>query len=154
MTILPHVDAPIHLLANFAEAYPESTSEFTLHVPGRSLWVAGCRRRDRQFRLASVEMGSRTALTYQSAKMRQTVIRRPLPAWALYAAAMAVYLADKGVDCGGFNIVIAGTEGTTTRYTYAVGAAFGAAYYGTMGIPYSEATLMDDLDHARRAVES
>jgi galactokinase len=154
MTILPHVDAPIHLLANFAEAFPESASEFTLQVPGRALWVAGCRRRDRQFRLASVGMGSRTALTYQSAKMRQTIMRRPLPAWALYAAAMAVYLADKGVDCGGFNIVIAGDEGSSSRYTYAIGAAFGAAYYQTAGISYNEATLMDDLDHARRAIES
>ncbi len=151
MTILPHVDAPIHLLAHFAEAYPESASEFTLGVPGRLLWVAGNRRRDRQFRLASVELGARTTLTYQSAKLRQTVMHRPLPAWALYAGAMAVYLAEKGVDCGGFNIVIAGDESSGPRYRYALGAAFGAAYYHTAGILFSETILLDDLEHARRA---
>jgi hypothetical protein len=151
MTILPHVDAPIHLLANFAQAFPDSASEFTLRVPGRDLWVAGCRRRDRQFRIAPVDLGGRAALTYQSAKLRQTVMRRPLPAWAHYAAAMAIYLADKSIDCDGFNIVVAGDEGSSPRYIYALGAAFGVTYYHTAGIPCDEATLMHDLDHARRA---
>lgn len=154
MTILPHVDAPIRLLAHFGEAFPDASSEFTLGVPGRELWVAGCRRQDRQFRLAAVELAARTTLTYRSAKTRQTVLHRPMPAWAFYAGAMAVYLADKGVDCPGFNIVIAGSEGTTPRYIYALGAAFGAAYYHTAGIAFDEAVLLDDLDHARRAFGS
>jgi galactokinase len=150
MTILPHVDAPIHLLASFAQVYPESASEFTLRVPGRALWIAGCRRADRQFRVASVELGGRTALTYQSAKQRQTLNRRPLPAWAHYVAGMAIFLADKQVDCPGFNIVVAGDEGDAARYIYALGAAFGTAYYHCAGIAAAEATLMDDLEHVRR----
>ena len=150
MTIPAQPDLPISLLSGLARFYPERDATMTLQPPGRSLWVAVLPREDNVFSVASVEQDGRTSFSYQSAKSYKTVLQRPLPRWARYAAGMLVLLRDSGVDFGGFDAVMAGDEGNSGRYEYALGLGFAAACYTLASKPYSEALLLDYAERVRR----
>lgn len=150
MTTPPQRDLPINLLAGLTRFYPERDAELVLQPPGRSLWVAVLPREDSAFSVASAEQDGRAAFSYQSAKTYKTVLQRPLPRWARYAAGMLILLRDSGLEFGGFDAVMAGDEGNSGRYEYALGLGFAAACYTLAGKPYSEALLLEYAERVRR----
>ena len=143
-------DPPVHLLAGFARFLPEKTPELVLQAPGRALWAAVIRRTDDYFSMSSVEFDSRAAFSYQSAKVRRTVMRRPLPSWVRYGAGMLMLLSNEGLDASGFDAVVAGSENDDARYEYAVGLAFAAVYHTLSSTPYTEDKLVDLAERVRR----
>jgi galactokinase len=140
----------VHLLAGFSHFHPHAAPELVLQAPGRDLWAAVARGADAEFSIASLEMDMLTRFTYQTAKQRQSVLRRPLPSWARYASGMLVLMRNQGVDVAGFDVVVAGNERSEARYEYAIGLAFAAVYHTFGGRPFSEAGLVDLAEHVRR----
>jgi hypothetical protein len=150
VTPIAQTDTPLHLLAGFARFHPDSAPEQVLEVPGRALWAVVIARNDPCFHVASADIGLRTSFSYQTAKQRRTLLRRPLPNWARYTAGMLRYLRDTGMDFPGFDVVLAGDEGSGARYEYALGQGFGMVCYTLAGVECSEAKLRDAADHVRR----
>ncbi len=143
-------DPPVHLLAGFARFLPDKTPELVLQAPGRALWAAVSRRTDDYFSMASLEFDSRAVFSYQSAKVRRTLMRRPLPSWVRYGAGMLVLLSNHGLDVGGFDAVVAGSESDEVRYEYSVGLAFAAIHHTLSGTAYTEDKLVDLAERVRR----
>lgn len=143
-------DPPVHLLAGFSRFHPHATPELVLQAPGRALWAAVARGQDAEFSVAAVELDAHTRFTYQSAKQRQNLLRRPLPSWARYASGMLVWMCNHGLDVPGFDIVVVGNERNDARYEYAIGLAFAAVYYTFGGRSFTEAGLVDLAEHVRR----
>lgn len=141
---------PVYLLAGVTRFHPEREAELVLQPPGRALWVAALPRDDSIFSVASVEQDGRATFSYQSAKTYKTVLHRPLPRWARYASGMLILLRDSGLEFGGFDAVMAGDEGSSGRYEYALGLGFAAACYSLAGKPYSEALLLEYAERVRR----
>jgi galactokinase len=140
----------VHLLAGFARFHPDVTPEMILQAPGRALWAAVARRADETFSIGTVEFELHTRFSYQSAKQRQTLLRRPLPSWARYAGGILVLMSQHKLDMVGFDMVVAGNERDVARYEYAVGLAFAAVYYTLSGTPFTEAALVDLAERTRR----
>jgi hypothetical protein len=147
---LPQTDAPIHLLAGFTRFFPERTPAFMLQAPGRALWLAVTPRQDHIFKLASADLDARTSFTYQTARSRKTIFKRPLPRWARYAGGLVVLLPDFGLEHSGFDAVVAGDDGGEGRYEYAIGLGFAAVCYHIAGVPYNERLLVEYVERARR----
>lgn len=150
VTPIAQIDVPLHLLAGFAQFHPDSTPEHVLQVPGRALWAVVLSRKDAHFHVASADIGLRTSFSYQTVKRGCTLLRRPLPNWARYTAGMLRYLRDTGLDFPGFDIVLAGDEGSGARYEYTLGQGFGMVCYTLAGVACGEAKLRDAADHVRR----
>lgn len=58
----------------------------------------------------------RATFNLQSAKIKQTITRRPLPRWARYPAGVTLLLAQDGLDLVGLNMVVMGNEPAGPRF--------------------------------------
>jgi hypothetical protein len=144
----PPINPPVRLLAHFNQHFPDSTHEIIVQTPGRELWIAAGLTTNRRCALRAVELDAGTAFTLQSAKMRQTYLRRPLPRWARYAA--GAWLALEDVDLPGVNAALCGNEPVGPRYEYAIGMTFAALLYELNGSPYTAASLIELIDRVQR----
>ena len=85
-------DPPIRLLAKFQELFPSTSPQLILKAPGREMWAAANFNGKSEIAVWSAEIAAHTTFTYQSAKQKQTVQRRPLPHWARYLSGVSVYI--------------------------------------------------------------
>lgn len=143
-------DPPIRLLAAYNSAFPECAPIHILPVPGREMWVAAAFTDSGRFDVNLVDLGVQTAFTYQSAKVKQTILRRPLPAWARYPAGVIVRLANSGFDITGATLSIAGDEPPGPRYEYAVGLAVVTLYYAHYNLASTSDKLVEMVEQVRR----
>lgn len=141
-------DPPIRLLAKFQELFPESTPQLILKAPGREMWAAANFNGKTEISVWSAEITGRTTFTYQSAKQKQTVQRRPLPRWARYLAGASVYVDVP--EMPGVDVVVGGNETLGPRYEYALGILFAAFWCDINGQEISEAQLRDLTERVRR----
>ncbi len=126
------VNPPLRLLAEFAQRYPDTEPSWLIKAPGRDVWVAA--QTDDQRRHHTVCAPdcdvSQIRFDYRSARLRQTLHRRPLPRWSRYPAGVLVALAAQGeLAFPGVSAVIIGEEPLGPRYEYGLGLAFAAFWF-------------------------
>lgn len=140
---------PIHLLASFHEILPDTDPQWMLRAPGYEIWIAASSDSPDHFTLMQVESGVRVQFNYQSAKRKQTLLRRPLPRWARHAAGLVVlYSAELNID--GFQGVILNAERTGPRADYGGGIAIASLLYTIAGRESNETALRECVDRVQR----
>lgn len=143
-------DPPVRLLAAFQQAFPDDPMTWLLKAPGRDVWIAATRSEDDQFTVVEPESETRATFNLQSAKLKLTATRRPLPRWARYPAGVTLLLAQDGLDVVGLKMVFVGDEPTGPRYDHALGMAFAALWHDLYELPYTVDTLIEIADRTRR----
>lgn len=141
---------PVLLLAAFHDAFPDQAIEWVIRAPGRDMWIAAARSGDDRFTIAAPDQDGRVTFNLQSAKLKQTVMKRPLPRWARYPAGVTLLLARDGLDVVGLNLVFMGGEPSGPRFDYAVGISFAALWHELYGLTISIDQLIDIVDRTRR----
>ena len=140
---------PVMLLAAFTEAFPDHVMQFLIRAPGREMWIAASYSDDEAVTVVAPEEG-RATFNLQSAKVKQTITRRPLPRWARYPAGVTLLLAQNGLDLIGLNLVVMGNEPPGPRFDYGSGMAFAALWHDLYQLDYTVDTLIDVVDRTRR----
>ncbi|MBN8639947.1 MAG: hypothetical protein J0M07_31835 [Anaerolineae bacterium] len=140
------VDPPIRLLIHYQTLYPDQSPQWIVVPPGRVMWVAAKPGEDERYTVYDVETETEATFSRQSAKSKRTVLNRPLPRWARYAAGVILLLDDApGVDA-----VICGDEAAGVRYEHSLGVAFTALMWEMLGLSYDERSLVDFTERVRR----
>jgi len=141
---------PVMLLAAFADAFPDHIVQLLVRAPGREMWIAASYSGDNSITVVAPEVEGRATFNLQSAKVKQTITRRPLPRWARYPAGVTLMLAQDGLDLIGLNLVVMGNEPPGPRFDYGSGMAFAALWHDLYQLDYTIDTLIDLCDRARR----
>ena len=147
---LEYDNPPVMLLAAFAESFPEQAVQFLARAPGREMWIAASYSCEEALTVVAPEVEGRATFNLQSAKVKQTITRRPLPRWARYPAGVILLLAQDGLDLSGLNMVVMGNEPPGPRFDYGSGMAFAALWHDIYQLDYTIDTLIDIVDRTRR----
>ena len=145
-----HIELPVRLLVQFQERYPDTPPEIVLQAPGRDLYVMATTNDSGRIVLDSVELDARAIFSPHSALYKQTVLRRPLPKWARYAAGVLLICEDLGLNLSGLNAVVGGDEPTGPRYDYTLGVLIAALMHHTADQAIPNSRLIELVDKARR----
>lgn len=145
-------DPPLRLLAKYHELYPNSPPTVVFQAPGREMWIAARANDREQHALRSLEYNDAAPTTFslQSAKMRRTMLQRPLPRWVRYPAGVIVILSAMGFDVPGLNAIVCGNEARGPRYEYGLGILFAALCHEMNNCHYHTATLIEVVDTVQR----
>jgi galactokinase len=124
--------------------------EWVIQAPAREMWVAAMLEAQPEFTLIVPDLEARTTFSLRSAKNKTTVMNRPLPRWARYAAGTVIALSEAGMELGGFHAVVIGTEPTGPRYEYAIGLTLAALCCQMADQSCQPEQLLDLLERVRR----
>lgn len=141
---------PLHLLATFSHFYPTHTPQHIVKSPDHDIWVAAAQAGAENFNLASAEEQARTTFTWQTAKAKQTLFKRPMPHWARYPAGVIYVLCAEGMDLPGVYAAWISTEAPGPRAEYGVAMSIAALWYTLFERPYTAASLREVLEKVRR----
>ncbi len=141
---------PLRLLAAFQMAYPGNMPGYIIQAAGREMWVAATLTDDAHFSIHATDLKRHARFTWQSAKVKQTHLRRPLPAWARYPAGVILKLCAEHADLPGLNAVIVGAEAHGPRYDFSMGIALATLWQEIHTTPYTEEELVHLVDRVRR----
>ncbi|HVU14754.1 MAG TPA: hypothetical protein VHD90_25940 [Phototrophicaceae bacterium] len=142
-------DPPVRLLAKYGQYFPATSPQLVLQAPERLMWAAASFNGKAQCVVRSGDLDAQTSFTYQSAKHKQTIYRRPLPSWARYIAGVSVLLDVP--EMPGLNVVFCGDEPTGPRYDHALAILFAALWYDiNMVDDYDPNALVEIAERVRR----
>lgn len=144
------MDPPLQLLAAFQTIYPDKSPNYIVQAPGRAMWVAAAMGPPDNYCIHVVDLDRHTRFSWRSARSRQTLLKRPLPAWARYPAGVVVDLSGAGIDVSGVCAVILGQEMPGPRYDYALGVTFAALWHTLADKPYTGETIIEVVERVRR----
>lgn len=141
----------MRLLLAFQQLYPALTGpEWVIQAPGREMWAAAARQPGHEFTVAVPDLDARVTFSYRSARSHLSVLNRPLPRWARYAAGALLALRDAGIEPEGLVVVVAGTEPAGPRYEHAVGIAVAALSCACLDQLYAADDLIGLVERVRR----
>lgn len=140
----------MRLLLAFQQIFPDLSADWIVQAPGREMWAAAAHDQRALFTLVLADGELRTSFNFRSAKLRTTVMQRPLPLWARYPAGVIVALREQGLEMGGFQAVLAGEEPPGPRHDHALGMAVAALGYEMHRHPYTAESLFDLVEQVRR----
>lgn len=144
------VDPPVRLLALYQQVYPDTKPDIVFQAPGREMWALANITERGEYAITSSEMAARAVFSRQSAKVRRTVLQRPLPRWARYAAGMVLLLDDAGLAVPGLEAVVCADEPPGPRYDYALGILVAALWHDLYRRAVSPDMLREITDTVRR----
>lgn len=156
MVAQPHTpikpDPPLRLLTAFYEAFPGMEPQAVMLAPGRDIWVAASPAEGRHYRLYNADQDQRTLFTWRDATHARTALRRPLPRWARYPAAVIAHLcaSQPALDHRAVNLVLAADEAPGLRREFGLGIAVAALWHELAGMPTTPDALTKLVDHVRR----
>jgi galactokinase len=145
-----NVNPPLHLLAAFQRRYATLSPSWIVQAPERETWVAAIIGTPDVYSIYAADLDEQTRFSWRSAKNKRTLIQRPLPHWARYAAGVIVELGGQGIDVPGIRAVVIGEDTQGPRYNYAFGLVFAALWHEILHKPYTPAGLTELVDKVRR----
>lgn len=143
-------DPPMRLLLGFQQHFPNHSADWIIQAPGREMWVAAAVHPDPSFTLLLADSGQRTSFSLRSAKLKMTLLQRPLPLWARYPAGVLLALRDSGLALSGMQAALAGEEPAGPRYDYALGMAVAALWYIIKEQPCTTDSLLELVEQVHR----
>lgn len=141
---------PLHLLAAYQQFYPNVIPDWVVKAPDYEVWAAASRLDVAEFNIVNANVRARTAFSWQSAKVKRTVFRRPLPAWARYPAGVIFYMCADGLDRRGIYAALLTTETARVRTEYGSGIAMAALWHTLAGRSYTPDSLRELVEKVRR----
>jgi hypothetical protein len=121
-----------------------------LKAPERDIWAAAARPlegEDDALTVCAPDLGARVTFNLRSARLKRTVLNRPLPRWARYPAGVLLALP---LDVPGLHIVMLGDEPAGPRYEHSLGVAFAALCSEVCATPIPAARLLELVEQVRR----
>lgn len=134
---------PLRLLAAFQQAFPDQNPVHILKAPGREMWVAAGDVAGTSYTLVAPDLDGRVNFSRRTAKVKRTLLNRPLPRWSRYPAGVILALCDEGVDVNGISAVIVGEETQGPRYDHALGMTIAALWYHLNDLEFTTAHLIE-----------
>jgi len=147
---LSETNYPLHLLAAYQQFYPNIMPDWVIKAPDYEVWAAASRLDAPAFNLVNANVQAKTTFTWQSAKVKQTLFKRPLPRWSRYAAGVIFQLCADGLDRSGVYMAVYSTESATVRAEYGVGLAVATLWYTLNGMSFSAERLREQVERVRR----
>ncbi len=141
-------DPPIRLLAKFEQAFPDASPSIVVRAPDREMWAVASFNGKGYCTVCTADGSGKTTFSYQSAKLKQTVHRRPLPRWARYIAGVSLLLDVP--EMPGIDVVYCGDEPPGPRYDHALAILFAALWYEVNMQDYDPDNLMEIAERVRR----
>jgi galactokinase len=121
-------DPPVRLLTKFSQVFANKSPQIVVQAPDREMWAAASFNGTAHCTVYTADSSeARTSFSYQSAKRKQTIQRRPIPRWARYLAGISVMLDVP--EMPGLDVVVCGDEPAGPRYDFALGILFAALMY-------------------------
>lgn len=150
MTLPISHDPPVRLLMAFHQRLPLHDPDLLFQVPERDLWLAAAYTPGEQTVLTALDLYPDMAVTFtrQSALARRTVLNRPLPRWARWAAGTLVLLNEPSLPP--LTGLLAGNEPPGPRYEYTISLLFGALWHEWQRRPYLPGDLTALAERVRR----
>jgi len=146
----PLPDPPVRLLAAFQQAFPNLSPEWIVRAPGRDTWIAAVKTGTHELTVYAPDLDAKTTFSLQSARVRKTVMQRPLPKWAYYPAGVTLMLDNSGLDMVGVSLAVIADETPGPQFDYGLGIAFATLWHEIHEEPYTIDQLIDVVDLARR----
>jgi hypothetical protein len=143
-------DPPVRLLAAFQQTFPTHALSWIVRAPGRDTWIAAAQTGTHELTIASPDLDAKATFSLQSARVRRTVMQRPLPKWVYYPAGVTLALDNLGLDMIGLNLVVVADEPPGPQYDYGLGIAFAALWHEVHERPFTIDRLIEIVDQARR----
>jgi hypothetical protein len=125
-----------------------ASPQVLVQAPGREMWAAARFNGASRYTIYAVDTGARVSFSYQSAKRKQTIHRRPLPRWARYIAGVNLQL--DMTEMPGIDVVVCGNEPPGPRYEHSLGILFGALWYELNLEECSPDKLLEITERVRR----
>jgi len=97
---------------------------------------------------------SKVTFSLQTARVGQTILKRPLPRWSRYPAGSLLLLDSIGAEIEALNILLLVDEPAGPRFDYALGTAVAALWHEVARRSYAPATLIEVVDRTRREYAS
>jgi hypothetical protein len=152
--IVTGLNPPVRLLSAFNEAFPESDLTWVVNPPGHAAWAAAALSGRLEYTLALPDAEGRVTFSMQSARLGQSILKRPLPKWVRYPAGALLLLDSTGVETDGLNILLLVDEPAGPRFDYALGTGVAALWHEVAGRAYTPAALIELVDRTRREYTS
>lgn len=143
-------DPPLRLLAAFQQTFSDQALDWIVRAPGRDTWIAAARTGNHELTVIAPDLDAKTTFSLQSARVRRTVMQRPLPKWAYYPAGVTLMLDNDGLDMTGLNLVVIADEPPGPQFDYGLGIVFAALWHDVHEKPYTTDRLIEVVDQARR----
>lgn len=142
------IDPPLRLLVGFQARCDGATPDFVVAATGRAAWAAVRLTGSAHYTLHDADSPRRARFSLASASRHQTLLSRPLPAWARYAAGVTAL-------CGlpllpGADLVLCADEPLGPRRSHALGMAIAAVWHQVNQMPLEEDALFQLAERARR----
>ncbi|HUN05374.1 MAG TPA: hypothetical protein PLQ56_02175 [Aggregatilineales bacterium] len=152
--IVTGTNPPVRLLSTFSEAFPESDLTWVVNPPGYAVWAAAATSGRLEYTLALADADSKVTFSLQTARVGQTILKRPLPRWSRYPAGSLLLLDSIGAEIEALNILLLVDEPAGPRFDYALGTAVAALWHEVARRSYAPATLIEVVDRTRREYAS
>lgn len=141
---------PLHLLAAYQQFYPNVIPDWVVKAPDYEVWAAASRLDAPAFNIVNANLHVKTTFSWQSAKVKQTLFKRPLPRWSRYAAGVIFHLCADGLDRSGVYMAVLSTESAPVRAEYGAGLAVAALWYTLNSQSFTVETLREHVEQVRR----
>lgn len=141
---------PIHLLNAYQQFYTNVIPDWVLKAPDYEVWAAASRLDAPAFNLVNATLGVKTSFSWQTAKVKQTLLKRPLPRWARYPAGVVFHLCADGLDRSGVYMAVYSTESAPLRAEYGLGMAVATLWYTINGQSFTVDSVRDVVEQVRR----
>lgn len=141
-------DPPVRLLVQYQSLCAHDAPDLLVCVPGRDIWAAVRFNGAAFVKLIDADAGRQVRFTIRSAVRRETLLHRPLPRWALYAAGVTA-LIDLPV-LPGAEILVCSDEPGGPRGDHALGMLMAAYWHAVNDLPLEETPLFHLAERARR----
>lgn len=150
MTLPVSNDPPLRLLMAFHQRLPLVDPDVLFQAPDRDLWLAAVYTPSEQYVLTALDLYPDVSVTFtrQSALTRRTVLNRPLPRWARWAAGALVLPGEPALPP--LTGILAGDEPPGPRYEYTISLLFAALWHEWQRKPYLPGDLTQLVERVRR----
>lgn len=142
------VNPPIRLLAAFEQFFGSDAPDLVVAAPGRACWAAVRFNGTTHYQVVNGDKQVRVKFDQRSARHKQTLLGRPIPRWARYAAGVTVSIQVRMLP--GADVVIISDEPPGIRTEHSVGILMAALWHEVNGETLDEQVLFQIAEQARR----
>lgn len=140
---------PVRLLACYQQVLStEDEPDMVVSAPGRAIWAAARFTGTTFFTLIDGDNNRRTRFDVRSARKKETLLRRPLPRWARYAAGVTALIEARSLP--GADILYCSDEPNGPRGEHAVGILIAALWHELNDLSMDEDDLLQIAEMVRR----
>jgi hypothetical protein len=142
------LDPPVRLLALYQQICSADMPDLVVAVPGRAIWAAVHFTGTTFFKVIDADGARHTRFDVRSSRHKRTLLRRPIPDWARYAAGVTALASVRFLP--GAEILVCSDETSGPRRDHSLGMLITALWNEVNDLPTDEDTLFQMAERTRR----